>query len=111
EPESLRGVRRLLSGGGEGRRRAGRAGDRMGAGTSPGDVGHSRPAAARAARRGGQSRRSPSLRAGARRTGGAVRVSELLVLAHEEVKRLLPMEECIELMAEALADLARGLSW
>jgi len=38
-------------------------------------------------------------------------VSELLVLAHEEVKRLLPMEECIELMAEALADLARGLSW
>jgi ornithine cyclodeaminase len=38
-------------------------------------------------------------------------VSELLVLAHEDVKRLLPMEECIELMAEALADLARGRSW
>jgi ornithine cyclodeaminase/alanine dehydrogenase-like protein (mu-crystallin family) len=38
-------------------------------------------------------------------------VSELLVLAHEDVKRLLPMEECIELMAEALADLARGGSW
>ena len=38
-------------------------------------------------------------------------MSELLVLAHEDVKRLLPMEECIELMAEALADLARGLSW
>ena len=38
-------------------------------------------------------------------------MSELLVLAHEDVKRLLPMGECIELMAEALADLARGLSW
>ena len=38
-------------------------------------------------------------------------MSELLVLAHEDVKRLLPMEECIELMAEALADLARGRSW
>ena len=38
-------------------------------------------------------------------------MSELLVLAHEDVKRLLPMEECIELMAEALADLARGGSW
>ena len=38
-------------------------------------------------------------------------MSELLVLAHEDVKQLLPMEECIELMAEALADLARGGSW
>ena len=38
-------------------------------------------------------------------------MSELLVLAHEDVKRLLPMEECIELMAEALANLARGESW
>jgi ornithine cyclodeaminase len=38
-------------------------------------------------------------------------MSALLVLAHEDVKRLLPMEECIELMAEALADLARGGSW
>jgi len=38
-------------------------------------------------------------------------MSALLVLAHEDVKRLLPMEECIELMAEALADLARGRSW
>jgi len=38
-------------------------------------------------------------------------VSDLLVLAHEDVKRLLPMDECIELMAEALADLARGRSW
>ena len=38
-------------------------------------------------------------------------MSEVLVLAHEDVKRLLPMEECIELMAEALADLARGRSW
>ena len=38
-------------------------------------------------------------------------MSELLVLAHEDVKRLLPMEECIELMAEALANLARGGSW
>src|SRR5205814_502955 len=47
----------------------------------------------------------------ARPVCGALRVSELLVLAHEDVKRLLPMEECIELMAEALADLARGLSW
>jgi ornithine cyclodeaminase/alanine dehydrogenase-like protein (mu-crystallin family) len=38
-------------------------------------------------------------------------MSALLVLAHEDVKRLLPMEECIELMAEALADLAHGGSW
>jgi len=38
-------------------------------------------------------------------------MSELLVLAHEDVKQLLPMEECIELMAEALADLAHGGSW
>jgi len=38
-------------------------------------------------------------------------MSELLVLAHEDVKRLLPMDECIELMAEALSDLARDRSW
>ena len=38
-------------------------------------------------------------------------MSELLVLAHEDVKRLLPMDECIELMTEALSDLARGRSW
>jgi len=38
-------------------------------------------------------------------------MSALLVLAHEDVKRLLPMEECIELMAEELADLAHGGSW
>jgi ornithine cyclodeaminase len=38
-------------------------------------------------------------------------VSDLLVLAHEDVKGLLPMDECIELMAEALSDLARGRSW
>jgi ornithine cyclodeaminase/alanine dehydrogenase-like protein (mu-crystallin family) len=38
-------------------------------------------------------------------------VSELLVLAHEDVKRLLAMDDCIELMAGALADLARGQSW
>jgi ornithine cyclodeaminase/alanine dehydrogenase-like protein (mu-crystallin family) len=38
-------------------------------------------------------------------------VSELLVLAHEDVKLLLAMDDCIELMAEALADLARGQSW
>src|SRR5204863_413665 len=104
EREHVPGVRPLPNRRRGARRRAGRAGDRLGAEPSPGDVGHSRPAAARAARRGGQSRRSPSLRAGARRTGGAVRVSELLVLAHEEVKRLLPMEECIELMAQAFAD-------
>jgi ornithine cyclodeaminase/alanine dehydrogenase-like protein (mu-crystallin family) len=38
-------------------------------------------------------------------------VSELLVLAHEDVKRLLAMDACIELMTEALAELARGESW
>src|SRR2546429_1342104 len=38
-------------------------------------------------------------------------MSEVLILAHEDVKRLLPMDECIELMAEALGDLARGRSW
>ncbi len=38
-------------------------------------------------------------------------MSELLVIGHDEVKRLLPMEECIELMASVLADLARGAVW
>jgi ornithine cyclodeaminase/alanine dehydrogenase-like protein (mu-crystallin family) len=38
-------------------------------------------------------------------------VSELLVVGHEDVKRLLPMQECIELMASVLADLARGTVW
>jgi ornithine cyclodeaminase/alanine dehydrogenase-like protein (mu-crystallin family) len=38
-------------------------------------------------------------------------VSELLVLAHEDVQGLLPMEDCIELMAGVLADLARGSVW
>ena len=38
-------------------------------------------------------------------------MSELLVVGHDEVKRLLPMEECIELMASVLADLARGAVW
>ena len=35
-------------------------------------------------------------------------MSEVLVLSHAEVERLLPMDECIEVMAEALADLAHG---
>lgn len=38
-------------------------------------------------------------------------MSELLVLAHDDVKRLLPMGDCIELMAEVLADLTRGAVW
>jgi ornithine cyclodeaminase len=38
-------------------------------------------------------------------------VSELLVLAHADVERLLSMEGCIELMSEVLADLARGSVW
>ena len=38
-------------------------------------------------------------------------MSELLVLAHDDVKQLLPMEDCIELMAGVLADLARGSVW
>jgi len=38
-------------------------------------------------------------------------MSELLVVGHDDVKRLLPMEECIELMASVLADLARGDVW
>ena len=38
-------------------------------------------------------------------------MSELLVLGHDDVKRLLPMEECIELMASVLADRARGNVW
>jgi ornithine cyclodeaminase/alanine dehydrogenase-like protein (mu-crystallin family) len=32
----------------------------------------------------------------------------VLILGHDEVSRLLPMEECIEVMEEALAALARG---
>lgn len=38
-------------------------------------------------------------------------MSEVLVVGHDDVKRLLPMEECIELMAAVLADLARGAVW
>jgi len=38
-------------------------------------------------------------------------VSELLVLGHDDVKRLLPMDECVELMENVLADLARGSVW
>jgi ornithine cyclodeaminase/alanine dehydrogenase-like protein (mu-crystallin family) len=38
-------------------------------------------------------------------------VSELLVLSHDDVRRLLPMDECIELMEAALSDLARGRAW
>jgi ornithine cyclodeaminase/alanine dehydrogenase-like protein (mu-crystallin family) len=38
-------------------------------------------------------------------------VSELLVLSHDDVRRLLPMDECIELMSEVLTDLARGRVW
>jgi len=38
-------------------------------------------------------------------------MSDLLVLPHDDVKRLLPMEDCIELMADVLADLARGSVW
>ena len=52
------------------------------------------------------------LSAGAtRRAGRVVRVSELLVLGHDDVKRLLPMGECVELMETVLADLARGSVW
>src|SRR5436309_1411636 len=39
------------------------------------------------------------------------RVTELLVLSHDDVRRLLPMDECIELMEAALSDLARGRAW
>jgi ornithine cyclodeaminase/alanine dehydrogenase-like protein (mu-crystallin family) len=33
---------------------------------------------------------------------------EILVISHGEVRRLLPIEECIEVMAEALASLSAG---
>ena len=54
---------------------------------------------------------SSSTSSGTRRAGRVVRVSELLVLGHDEVKRLLPMDECVELMESVLADLARGSVW
>jgi ornithine cyclodeaminase/alanine dehydrogenase-like protein (mu-crystallin family) len=38
-------------------------------------------------------------------------VNELLVVGHDDVKSLLPVEECIELMASVLSDLARGAVW
>lgn len=38
-------------------------------------------------------------------------MSDLLVLNHDEVRRLLPMDECVELMESVLADLARGSVW
>jgi ornithine cyclodeaminase/alanine dehydrogenase-like protein (mu-crystallin family) len=36
---------------------------------------------------------------------------DLLVLSHDDVRRLLSMEDCIELMSDVLADLARGRVW
>jgi len=36
---------------------------------------------------------------------------ELLILGHDDVERLLPMDECVELMETVLADLARGAVW
>ena len=38
-------------------------------------------------------------------------MGELRVIPHDDVRRLLPPEECIELMAHVLADLARGRVW
>jgi ornithine cyclodeaminase/alanine dehydrogenase-like protein (mu-crystallin family) len=38
-------------------------------------------------------------------------MNELLVLSHDDVRRLLPMDECIELMGNVLADFARGNLW
>ena len=38
-------------------------------------------------------------------------MAEVLVLSHDDVRRLLPMDECIELMSQALADLALGQAW
>jgi ornithine cyclodeaminase len=38
-------------------------------------------------------------------------MNELLVLSHDDVRRLLPMDECIELMEAALSDIARGRAW
>ncbi|MGZ4257835.1 MAG: ornithine cyclodeaminase family protein [Gaiellaceae bacterium] len=38
-------------------------------------------------------------------------MTELLVLSHDDVRRLLPMDECIELMDAVLSDLARGRVW
>src|SRR5439155_25676752 len=36
------------------------------------------------------------------------RVDEVLVIGRDEVRRLLPMERCIDVIADVLADLARG---
>jgi ornithine cyclodeaminase/alanine dehydrogenase-like protein (mu-crystallin family) len=36
------------------------------------------------------------------------KVRKILILTHDEVKELLPVRECMPVMAEALADLARG---
>ncbi len=38
-------------------------------------------------------------------------MSDLLILAHDDVRRLLPMDDCVELMEKVLADLARGSVW
>jgi len=38
-------------------------------------------------------------------------MSELLVLSHDDVRRLLPMDECTELMEAVLCDLARRRVW
>ena len=38
-------------------------------------------------------------------------MSELLVLSHDDVRRLLRMDECIDLMESVLTDLAQGRVW
>src|SRR6266545_7480428 len=40
--------------------------------------------------------------------GGRERLMNILILTHAEVEQLLPFDECIPVMAEALAALARG---
>src|ERR671934_435223 len=84
----------------------------MGARAPAGDGGRGRAAAAGAPRAGAGCPRAPALAGRARRARGAVRLmGKLVVVGHGEVRRLLPMDECIELMAAVLSDLARGRVW
>src|SRR3989440_8865711 len=76
-----------------------------------GNGGDRRSAPARAARAVPGGAGAAALRAGTRRACESVLVTELLVLSHDEGRRLLPMDECIELMDSVLSDLARGRVW
>ena len=65
------------------------------------------PRTTRAATSGARGARAPALTRGAGAAGRTLRMSVLVIPEHE-VRRLLPMDECIEAMEDVLRSLARG---